>query len=230
MFLHIIQFWLDCLPPVHLAAKWLLFPHLLHCWPYAGHFDLSGTCFLPQTLQSICWVLPFADFFFSSCFFRKNFRFFFPTALTSCKFCICFNWLWVASAACAISRALFSVKSGTRSKCSLTLLSAIPNTMCGHISMNLSNLAIHKSLPCFVELWHIWAPHFPVYAERIDNFRKLYSCKAHNTAENALELYPFWLCFCHCPMLMHCKHLALCRRSQWEKLLLEWGLPFWLFR
>ena len=99
--------------------------------------------------------------------FGKNFSFFFPTALTSCKFCICFNWLWVASAARAISRALFSVKSGTRNKRSLTC--------------------------CFVEQGHIyqWAPHFPAHAKTINTSRKLYSCKAHNTAQNALELYPF---------------------------------------
>ena len=137
----------DCFLLYALQQKWWLFPRLLHCWPYAEHFDLSGTCFLPQTLQSICWVLPFADFFFPSFFFfRKNFSFFFSTALTSWRFCICFNWLRQLLQSLELySASNLGLVAKALSRCYQQF-----QARCGQVSMNLSILKIHKRLPCFV--------------------------------------------------------------------------------
>ena len=110
-----------------------------HACYISGHMQGTLICLVHVSCHKTCGrsaeyyhllISSFPPFFLKG----KNFPFFFSTALISCRFCICFNWLWVASAARAVSRALFSVKSGTRSKSSLTLLSAIPNTMLSRIT------------------------------------------------------------------------------------------------
>ena len=79
-------------------------------------------------------------------FFGKNFSFFFPTALTSWRFCICFNWLRQLLQSLELySASNLGLVAKALSRCYQQF-----QARCGQVSMNLSILKIHKRLPCFV--------------------------------------------------------------------------------
>lgn len=109
--------------------------------------------------QSACCILPLTGFLYSK-FFLGRLSVFFPTALTLWRFFICFRWLWVASAALTVSKALSSIKSGT-------LYVIIYNSK--HNAVTNQSLSIYRLL--FIDIYRLiillasWGEQIPLNSE-----------------------------------------------------------------
>lgn len=111
----------------HAIAKWFSFPHFLHCFPKAGHFDFSLSGIFPQNLH--CSSFPFS--LFAACL----------TLCTSSVTCpsialLCSREISIALHTC---RHLSKVRLSSLSSLSLQLELCVPHTIRSLISDSFSS-------------------------------------------------------------------------------------------
>ena len=123
-----------------------------HACYTVGHMQGTLICLVHVSCHKTCnrsaayyhlLISSFPPFFFGG---GKNFSFFFSTALTSWRCCICFNWLRQLLQFLELySASNLGLAANALSRCYQQF-----QTRCGQVSMNLSILKIHKRLPCFL--------------------------------------------------------------------------------